>query len=803
VRRGKLTIVALAALVAGAMTIAGCAANQAFTRGTDAAKVNEWDIAVDQLRRAVQLEPKNAEYRMALARAMSSGSLYYAEQGRNADARGQLDVALAFYRKANEFDPSNRQLAAKVADLERKLRDQTEAARAKPTIDQLRESAKQAGPPPLLRFNEVLPAFQYNTTVREILNAIGLTTGVNVTYERQFAEPRPQGYQIQMDGVTLEQALNTVMSANQLFYKVLTPNTILVINDNAQNRLNYEDQLIKVLRLSNADASEVMALINATVRMPGPQQNQFQLQANKTQNTLTMRAPANLAAVIERVVSIMDKPRAEVIVDVEILEVNRRRVQQYGLDLGDYAIGVVFSPEASPITGTGLAPQPFNLATLRGGIELSDFYLAVPAATIRFLEADTETKILAKPQLRGAEGETLRLELGEETPIPSTTFTPLAAGGANVNPLSTFTYRAVGVILTIIPRVTYDDNIILELQVENSVRTGDTNIAGTIAPTFAIRRVAAKLRLRDGESNLLAGLVQEADRRSLKGIPGLLRLPIIKQLFSANDNTIEQTDVIVLLTPRIVRTHELKPEDFAPLFIGTPNNLGLGGPAPLIAQPPLAAPAPAQPGAAGAPPAPGAVVQPAPGAVGVLPVPVPGAPATPTAPGAPTQPVPGATGVPPAAPAAGAAPPPAAAAPLLGSEAQVRLMPGATDVRIGPNALAVPIAIAGTRLSSLTLTVTYNPAVLRVRAVQEATFMRSAGGAVAFTEDHANPGRIDIVVLRPGDTTGANGTGTVAFLLFDAIAAGPANLTITGTATAPGGAPLPLQFPPPQSVVVK
>jgi type II secretory pathway component HofQ len=765
------------------MTIAGCAANQAFSRGTDAAKLNEWDVAVDQLRRAVQLEPKNAEYRMALARAMASGSQYYAEQGRNADARGQLEVALAAYRKANEFDPSNRQLAAKVADLERKLRDLSEAARAKPTIDQLRESAKQAGPQPLMRLNEVLPAFQYNTTVREILNAIGLQTGINVTYERQYAEPRPQGYQIQMDGVTLEQALNTIMTATVLFYKVITPNTILVINDNAQNRLAYEDQLIKVLRLSNADASEVVAMINATVRLPGPQQNQFQVQFNKTQNTITMRAPANIAAIIERVVSIMDKPRAEVIVDVEILEVNRRRVQQYGLDLGDYAIGVVFSPEASPITGTGLAPQPFNLATLRGGIELSDFYLAVPAATIRFLEADTETKILAKPQLRGAEGETLRLELGEETPIPQTTFTPLAAGGANVNPLSTFIYRAVGVILQIIPRVTYDDNIILEMQIENSVRTGDTNIAGTIAPTFAIRRVAAKLRLRDGESNLLAGLVQEADRRSLKGVPGLLRLPIIKQLFSANDNTIEQTDVIVLLTPRIVRSHELKPEDFAPLFIGTPNNLGLGGPPPLIAQPPVAGVAPAVPGAAGTPAAPGGAAQPAPGA--------------------PTLPVPGATGVPPAAPPVGATPPPPDAAPLLGSEAQIRLMPGATEVRVGPNALAVPIAIAGTRLSSLTLTVTYNPAVLRVRAVQEATFMRSAGGAVAFTEDHANPGRIDIVVLRPGDTTGANGTGTVAFLLFDTIATGPANLTITGTATAPGGAALPVQFPPTQAVVVK
>jgi general secretion pathway protein D len=582
--RSVLVILAVVAAV-------GCAARQAFDRGTEAAKVNEWDLAVQELRTALQHEPENPEYRMALVRAMQSGSQYFAEQGRIAEARGQLEQALGAFRKANEFDPSNRQLAAKTAELEKQLRAKVEAQRPPTSIDQLREAARQ-GPPPLVRFNEVLPAFQFNATVRDILNSIGMMAGISVTFEPNFQEPRPQGYAVQMDGFTLEQALNAVVGANRLFYSVLNQNAIMVAVDNPQNRAAYEQQIIKVLRLSNADATEIQAMLNAVVRTVSTNlQAIVQIQANKTQNTIVFRAPTSIAAMIERVVSMMDKPRAEVVVDVEILEVNRRRVQQYGLDLGNYAIGVVFSPEINPIGSGEFGPQPFNLTAVRGGIQTSDFYLAVPSATIRFLEQDSETKILAKPQLRGAEGQELRLELGEEVPIPTTVFTPVAAGGANVNPLSSFSYRAVGVILQMTPRVTYDDNIVLDMTVENSIRTGDTNIAGTTAPTFAIRRVNATLRLRDGESNLLAGLVQEADRRVLKGFPGILRLPIIKQLFSANDNTIEQTDVIVLLTPRIVRTHELKPEDLQAIFIGSGSSLGIGGSAPLIAQPP---PAPQQ-----------------------------------------------------------------------------------------------------------------------------------------------------------------------------------------------------------------
>jgi general secretion pathway protein D len=170
--------------------------------------------------------------------------------------------------------------------------------------------------------------------------------------------------------------------------------------------------------------------------------------------------------------------------------------------------------------------------------------------------------------------------------------------------LTSFGYRTIGIIVEMTPRVTYDGDIILDLTLENSARGQDSNIAGQNLPSFFSRKVTTKLRLRDGESNLLAGLLREDERRSLKGFPGVMRLPVVKQLFSANDNTIKQTDIVMLLTPRIIRTHDLTARDLSPIYIGTQSNMSLTGPPPTIggAEPDAAAAA-HQPPATAAPPA--------------------------------------------------------------------------------------------------------------------------------------------------------------------------------------------------------
>jgi general secretion pathway protein D len=377
------------------------------------------------------------------------------------------------------------------------------------------------------------------------------------------------------------------------------------------------------------------------------------------------------------------------------------------------------------------------------------------------------------------------MNLGEDVPVPSTTFTPLAQGGSSFNPLTSFSYRTVGITLEITPRVTYEGEVQLELSLENSSLGKGLNVGGQNLPSFNSRKVVTKLRLRDGEANLLAGLLQEDERKSLRGFPTLLRVPVIKQLFSSNDNTIGQTDIVMLLTPHIVRTHELTQQDVNPIFVGTQQNLGLQGPPPVIIQEAIPAGGPAP--AAGAAPAPAAGGQPV------------AAPA-PTA-AVPTQAVPG-----PAVPAVNSpAPAPAPAAGGGPGGGQVVISPPSSEFRVGGGPYTLPISVTNaSRLSSMSLTVTFNPAVVRVRTVQEGSFMRSGGVQASFTNRaDATAGRVDIAIVRPGDTTGVAGTGLLAALVLDAIGPGPANLQVTGSGTAPGGGAIGLQFSPVTAVTAK
>jgi Flp pilus assembly secretin CpaC len=598
------------------------------------------------------------------------------------------------------------------------------------------------------------------------------------------------------------------MRANQLFYKVLDEHTIIIAPDNPQKRAQYEEQVIRVFFLSHGDATEVTQTLNTIMRVP-QMAVQPSIFPNKTTNTITVRATSAVADIIERLIRANDKPRAEIVVDVQILEVNRSRAKQYGIALSSYQLGAIFSPEVTPPSGSDQAVPPFNLNTISQGVSTTDFYLSVPTAAVKFLESDSRTKVIAKPQLRGAEGTKLTLNLGDQVPVLTSVFGQAAAGGLATVPVSSYNYKDVGINIELTPRVTYEGEVILDLTVESSTLGQSINVGGQLAPTFGNRKVTTRLRLREGESNLLAGLLREEERKSLKGFPGILHLPVIKQLFSDNDESVAQTDIVMLLTPHVVRTHELTQEDLNPIFIGTQQNIGLTGPPPLIAPVPETAAAPAgqpaaQPGAAPTTPAqpglspkpevpPGAPVSPVPGVVSPAQPPAATPPAAqPGPPPAqpPTTPPPEPVATPPAAqPSAAPAPAPAT---------QVLVTPPGTEFRAGAGPYTVPVSINGaSRVSVITVTLAYNPAVLRVRSVQEGTFMRQGGITATFTQNvDASAGRVDIAITRLNDAAGASGAGLLAVVLFDAVAVGQSAISASGVATTPDGAPVGLQFSP-------
>lgn len=766
----------------------GCAAGRAFRRGQEAARSGDWDQAVTHYTKAVQEDPEKAEYKISLERAMQTASRQHISNARDFESKDQLDAALIEYRRAVELDATNRLAASRAAELERLIRERVEAARPKSPMAKLQEQARAQATLPLLNPGSREPlTVSFNGSLKDFFNWIGTNSGINITFDQNYQD---RGYTVQLDGVTLEQALQQTMTANQLFYKVINQRTIMVIPDTPAKHQQYDELVVRVFYVSHADVTELAQVINTIMRVP-TMAIVPTLLPNKTSNTLTVRATAPVVDVIERIVRANDKPRAEVIVDVQILEVNRGRTRELGLNLSNYGLGLIFSPEVAP--GTGGVP-PFNLNTISQGVSTADFYLTVPTAAVRFLESDTRTKQIAKPQLRGAEGQEMTLNLGEEVPVLSTVFGSAVPGGFASVPQSSFSYRPVGVNLSINPRVTFDGEIVLDLTVESSTLGPSVSVAGQDVPSFGTRKVKTRLRLREGESNLLAGLLKDDQRKILTGLPGIMRLPVLRSLFGQTTDEVAQTDIVMLLTPHIVRTHELTVEDIAPIFIGTQSNVGLGGPPPLIQSPEMP-PAEPTPGVAPGTTPPATTLAPGATQLGVPGPPVAAAPGVP-----PTQPPtpPGTSAVPtlvtptPAPQAAPAAPGAQGAA----GGAQISLSTPGTEFRIGAPPYTAPLSVTNaSRLSVLTLTITYNPAVLRVRTVQEGSFMTQGGVKAGFSQRiDAAAGRVDIAITRMGDRTGASGTGLLAALLFDAVGQGGSLVQVTGVASAPDGSPIPLQF---------
>lgn len=459
VRRSLLLIQQLVWIVMMALVssvLSGCGAGRAYGRGNESARARDWDTAVVYYTRALQADPNRPEYRIALQRAMVYASRAHLARGREFEQQDELSGALVEYRKASEYDPSNAQAAAKVSELTRTIRDRIEAARPAPAIARMHEQASQETQPPLLSptSREPLRIQFTNASLQDILDFIGDATGINVTYDPQFQDRQ---FTVELDRITIEEALNQILGANESFYKVLNEHTIIVIPDTPQKHAQYEEQVIRTFYISHANVDELSQLIGAVIRMP-QMAVQPTMVPNTTGNTITVRATTGVMSIIERMIASNDKPRAEIVADIEILEVNRGRVKEFGLNLGDYALGGIFSPEVAPPNestppGDVTSPPPFNLNTISQGVSTADFYAAVPAAVVRFLETDSETKLIAKPQLRGMEGETLTLNLGDDIPVPTTTFTAITAG-VNANPLTSFTYRSVGVNIEMTPRVT-------------------------------------------------------------------------------------------------------------------------------------------------------------------------------------------------------------------------------------------------------------------------------------------------------------------------------------------------------------
>jgi general secretion pathway protein D len=398
--------------------------------------------------------------------------------------------------------------------------------------------------------------FAAGTSVMGILRFLAESAGINVLFDSSLDDIVTRSA-LSLDDVTLEQALDLVLVTNNLFSAALDTRTILVAPDSPQNRQRYEQQVIRTFRLTTAQAGELADLLIGIAASPLTGRLRLQVQPDKVANTLTVRGSSAAVAMAWRVIEDNDLPRAEVVVDVEILEVDRARAKAFGLNLASFTAGVQYAPNGLG-SGTAADADSLPLGTVLAGASATDFFVTFPQLVIRFLESEAHVKVLAKPSLRGSDGATLTARFGDDVPVPSTMFQSVSAGPGAVSGLSAFTYRPVGISISVTPRVTADDDVVLDLEVESSTRAADVNVAGQNLPSFGTRKIRTRMRLRNGECSMLAGLIRDDDRRLLAGLPGTIHVPVVSELFAANLGAVVRTDVVMLVTPHIVRNREAK-----------------------------------------------------------------------------------------------------------------------------------------------------------------------------------------------------------------------------------------------------
>jgi general secretion pathway protein D len=393
---------------------------------------------------------------------------------------------------------------------------------------------------------------------------------ISLIFDTAFREAQVS---VDLRNASLEDALSTVAGATRTFFRVTAPKTIIVIPDTPAKRREYEEEIVRTFYLSNADLKETMDLLRMVL-------DARRISPTTATNALTIKDTPERIAAAGRVVSAIDKARPEVIIDVELLEVDRTRLMDYGLQIA--------SP-GNPPTGingsVAIATDPNGTISLQAlkNLTASDLlFSGLPSLFYRLLKTDTNTRILANPQLRTADGSPAHAGFGQQVPVPVTTFAPIATGGTPQQPITSFNYQNIGVNIDITPRTHHDDDVTLSLKV------GVTSISGSGfggLPTFNNREVSTIIRLRDGETNMLAGLIRDDERRTLDGIPGLSDIPGVGRLFARNQKTTEQTDIILTLTPHIIRVLDLTEADLRPFRVGRDSVLPLAE-LPLPAEPP-------------------------------------------------------------------------------------------------------------------------------------------------------------------------------------------------------------------------
>ncbi len=537
------------ALVCVLIFAGACATTSPLRLAQRAEAVDDYDLAVAQYTRIVREQPENREAHLGLDRAKLRASQQHLGYGRRLFSQGRYDDAVMELQLAAELNPTD---GAVEADL-RAARAAQRARLANPeggptTLESLLARTRNLPPTGLDLPEMKLPGAietGAQTTSRQMYLMLARIGGLSVVFDPTFRESPAE---VNLRDMTLRQGLDAIAGVSQTFYKVTGPKTLTIIPDTPAKRREYIDEQVRTFYVSNLDMKEVVDLL----RVAGDVRK---LQPTST-NTLTVVDTPERLETVAKILAAIDKARAEVIINVEILEIDRTNLREYGLQFA--------SGDSAGIDGVAGVSSNQTLQSLRSLSQADILMSGVPSLYYRLLKSDTNTRTLANPHLRAVDSTLAQAKFGERVPIPTSQVVPLFQGGTNQQIIQNVSYENIGVNIDITPRVHANNEVTLQVKVALSSVSG-TGFSGY--PTFGNREITTTLRLRDGETNIMAGLIRDNERPVASGIPGFSDLPVIGRLFARNKRETQETDIVLTLTPHIVRVLDLTEEDLRPFRI--------------------------------------------------------------------------------------------------------------------------------------------------------------------------------------------------------------------------------------------
>ncbi len=718
---------------------AGCPKGKPeYQQGRRAENLQDYDAAYDFYQKALKDEPENAEYQIKFNQARFEAGAFHIKQGVKLREQGNLPAALNEFQRAAAIDPSSSmadQEIRKTADLLGEQEHKAAAADAAASAAADASTSALASMPPEIKPLSRAPiSLHMVNDAKIVFDTIGKLAGLTIVYDPDFPARR---IPVDLNGVTLQQALDIVSMESKAFVKPVTENIVFVVPDQPQKRRDYDEQVVRTFYLSNTvqaqDLTEIVTGLRQLLDLK-------RLQQLNAQNAIIIRDTPDKLAIAEKMINDIDKARPEVVIQVQVLEARLDKMRNLGILPGQSAsIGVVPPGTTTTTTNSGTNTNGTtnsttqNILTLQNLTHLngSNYSVTLPSFTANALLNDSSTKIIQNPEVRSVDGQPAKLRIGDRVPVATGSFQAgvgvgSTAGSGFVNPLvnTQFQYIDVGVNVDITPRVHPNHEVSLKVSVEVSSVTGQTNIGGIQQPIISQRKIDHEIRLKEGEANILGGLVEKTDTKSRNGWPGIGSVPLLHYLFAEDTKSYEDDEILIILTPKIVRMPEWTKANLRPLYTGSEANVQVRRDSEVRA--------PQADGAASA------------------------------------------AGV-----AANTAAAPAANPAQNAQSAQMRFEPRNVTLKAGEKTTIGVVVDNVNDLFSIPFLLQYNPAVISVEEVQHGGFLQGGNQEIAIVQ-RVDPtrGQAIISATRQPNTAGVSGTGTIMGIVVKAIAPGTSNLSI-------------------------